>query len=461
MTDKKSALPFSGKFQAGLINLLVTDFEFFRSIIDDLSEKHFDQGEAYVKLVRLIKKYWTKNQTILSIDIVKNYLIKLEQIDVISGPEHHGMLQILEAGRLLPPAEYQYIKDNTADFLKKQTVALAFGEAISAYEVDNYDKMYEIMEIAYRKSYGIGDSLGRNYAESSVIDDYNQPARKNLWSSGFPQLDSFIDGGMATSESYMLLSPSGRGKSAMLCNFAVSAIKQKKKTSFITLEMSELSMVHRIDSIQSGFSSSETTASGEIQIEVDKLRRKHSKNYLTVKEFCRGSLSISGLRNYLDKLSMTEGKPDVVIVDWIGCLKLPSSSELRYDEILASASDSLVNISREYDCTVITASQTNRSAIANEEFGYGAISGSYAAVFGQDLVLTLGANDTSKSSGRRKLGIAKNRMGPDSVYISLLGDLPGKPITYRFRECPPEEEEADLLTEQKEDTRIYKKKKEE
>jgi hypothetical protein len=43
------------------------------------------------------------------------------------------------------------------------------------------------------------------------------------------------------------------------------------------------------------------------------------------------------------------------------------------------------------------------------------------------------------------LSIAKNRFGPDSVYVTLQGSKANESLTFRFREVPNEEEEAELL----------------
>ena len=73
----------------------------------------------------------------------------------------------------------------------------------------------------------------------------------------------------------------------------------------------------------------------------------------------------------------------------------------------------------------------------------------FSSLFGLDLVLGLGASNEAKDAGKRTLGILKSRMGPDSVQVKLIGDLPGHSLTFRFREAVAEDEEAELLTEKK------------
>ena len=231
---------------------------------------------------------------------------------------------------------------------------------------------------------------------------------------------------------------------ALLCNFGVAALRAKKRVLFITLEMSDKQICHRFDSIISGFSATEIASSGEVQTNLVKTLGGYTAAPY-VKEFCRGSLTLSALRTFLDRFNNEVWKPDVVILDWLGCLKFKDTYEKRHEQ-MAEAADELVNISREYEVTLITAHQTNRSAVSQDSFDYGSVSESFSSLFGLDLVLGLGASNEAKDAGKRTLGILKSRMGPDSVQVKLMGDLPGHSLTFRFREAVEEDEAADLLT---------------
>jgi len=205
--------------------------------------------------------------------------------------------------------------------------------------------------------------------------------------------------------------------------------------------------LHRFDSIICGFSATEIANSGEVQSNLVKTLNGYTAAPY-IKEFCRGSLSLASLRTYLDRFNNEVWKPDVVILDWLGCLKFKETYEKRHEQ-MAEAADELVNISREYEVTLITAHQTNRSAVSQDSFDYGSVSESFSSLFGLDLVLGLGASNGAKDAGKRTLGILKSRMGPDSVQVKLIGDLPGHSLTFRFREAVAADEEADLLEEKK------------
>lgn len=455
MTIEKYSLPFDAKFQSGLLYLLITDYDFLRSVIDDLEPGHFDAGESHIKLFKLVKKVFTASKKPITMGIINNYILKLQEGKFYSEGDVFGLHAVIDAGNSLIPVELAYVKDNCIDFLKKQSMAIAFSKALDSFEKADYDGLYSQIGEAYKKSYSIGTDFGLDYSKQLVTDRYSTPPRSGIWSTGFPMFDSYIGGGFAKRESHSFISATGRGKTALLCNLAVSALRQRKKTLFITLEMSKEQIAQRFDSIISGFSAGELATMPEARIELQRnLNQRLNGLSPVIKEFNRGQLSINGLRNYLDKYTMEYGNPEVIILDWLGCMKMPTGIDKKH-EAVGQVADEVINMSREYNCTIINAQQSNRSAVGNDSFGYDSVSSSFESLFGQDGVYTLGASDKAKDAGRRTLTIAKNRNGPDSVFVSLQGDLPTKPLTFKFRECILEEEESTLL---KEPGSSYKKK---
>ena len=448
MTDvDNNKLHFNRKFQAGLVTQLILDYDFFRNVSDDLSPAHIDTSQACINLLKVIKAVHAGLKRPMTVDIIRNNVLKLAGVGAFSEAEVAGITSVLDMGLTLTPVEAAVVKRDAFEFLRKQTIAKAVGESIGHLDAGRLDTVYEVITNAYKKSFGIGESIGYNYNEESVAARYLEPPRSNVWSSGYPKLDNYLDGGFAESECYSVISPTGRGKTALLCNFNVTALEQGKKCLFASLEMRDRQISQRQDSILAGFSNSEIAMNRDFQkILSDKIDGLTGMSY--VKEFPRGQLSMSAFRVYLDRFCNEVWKPDVIILDWLGCLKLPYSKDAKKHELLAEAADDFINLTRDYKCTGITAHQSNRSAVSQDIFDYSAVSESFASLFGMDLVLGLGASNEAKDAGKRTLSILKSRMGPDSVFVKLIGDLPGQPLTFKFKEAADEAEEKDLLQEQ-------------
>ncbi len=807
-------LPFNPQFQSNLLYLLITDFEFLRSVVDDLTPNLLDAGESHIKLLKCIIFLYRKLKRSLSEEIVKNTIIQGKANNIYTSGDVFGMNSIIDAGKFMSTSEKDFIKEKVFEFMKTQTMALAFSKSLSFFEKGDFDEVYRLVGEAYKKSYGKEYNIGINYSKELVYNRYLDAPRKGIWSTGFPTLDSYLGGGIARKECATILSPSGRGKclgintpilmsdgtiklvqnikvgdklmgpngksrnvlsttlgqdnlykiipvkgdpyivnschilslkrtghrdyinladgqrilpshnapifvmaedlfnstktvkhclkgwrpeavdfenentnhpippyilgvwlgdgtsakpeitqldssevveefkkyaktidckvirhdktscptwsiiangtrnvgrrkdkiaelpiknefteglrklnliknkhipneyiittkqarlellaglldtdgslhyegydfiqkdetlaknvafiarslglqvniskckkgikstgfegeywwvnlsgdcsiipvkvsykkaqvrkqiknhlltgitieqagfgdyygfeidgdrqfllgdwqvthnTALLCNFAVSAAKQNMKTLFITLEMSELQIAQRFDSIISGFSSKEimevSDAKVALQKKLDTLFSGNINSLLTIKGFDRGTLSLGALETYLEKYSIEFGAPHVIVLDWLGCMRMPAGFEKKH-EALAEVGDTLVNFSRQFNCSLLTAHQTNRSAVGADTYSYDSISESFASIFGFDIVLGLGSSNKAQEAGKRTLTIQKSRVGPDSVFVGLQGDQPNQPLTFKFVEAIPEEGEEELLRQE-------------
>ena len=443
MIQQDTKIPFNRKFQACLVVQLITDYNFFRNIGEDLLPEHLESN-AHIKLLKIIKSIYKGLKRPITLDIVKNNLLALEQNGAFSEAEMNGIYDVVHEGITCSPVENAVVKRDAFEFLRKQTIARAVSDSIGHLASGHLDTVYQTITDAYKKQYGIGEDTGYKWNTESIADRYKESPRSGVWSTGYQKLDTYLDGGFAESECVSIVSSTGRGKTAMLCNLSSSAIKQGRHVLFASLEMSRMQISQRHDSILAGFSNSEIALNRDYQFILEE-QISRIKGRLVVKAFQRGQLSMPAFRNYLDRYCHEVGKPDVIIADWLGCFKMPTSKDLRQDEVIAELADDFVNLTRDYTCCGITAHQSNRSGAGQDTFGYGSVSASFASLFGLDIVLGLGASDVAKDAGKRTLNILKNRVGPDSVFVKLQGDLPGQPLTYKFREAVDDEEAEELL----------------
>lgn len=454
-------IPFNAAYQSGLLYCLIKDFDFLKSVIEDLQPALLDAGESHVKLLKIIKNSYKQTKRILTVELIKNNILNMRKANILSDGDVFGITSIIDSGKSLTDSDYIYIKEKCYDFLKKQTMALAFSKSIDFFEKSDYDSVYSIMGEAYKKNFGKEFNIGIDYLKDSVCDRYLESPRKGLWQTGFPTLDSYMGGGLGEKEALAIISSTGRGKSSMLANLAISAAKQNKKTLFVTLEMSELIMAQRFDSIISGFCAQDLASIAEAKItlqrKLDTVFNGNISKLLTIKGFDRGTLSLGAFDTYLERFSNDFGKPDIVIADWVGCFKMPFGVDKRY-EAVAEVTDGLVNLSRKFTCTMLTAFQSNRSAVGNDSFNYDSVSDSFSALFGLDSIWALGSSEKAMDAGMRTITIRKNRFGVDSVSVKLMGNRPNEPLNFKFVEAPQECEEEELLNQEENKKPAYHKK---
>jgi len=425
---------------------MIKDYDFYNNICDDLKPDYLDSGQAQIKLLKLINSTYGSLRKPLTIDIIRASIEKARVHNIISDPQAAGINEAIDFGLSLTASEIDYVKKEAYEFLKRQVIAIAVGESIGHLEANRLDTVYSTIIDASRKTFGLGESLGYNYKSECIEARYSEPPRSGVWSTGYPKLDSYLDGGFAKQECYTVLSPSGRGKTAWLCNLSVAAQIAGLNTLFVSLEMTEKQICMRHDSILSGFSSTELSTNKEYRKLLSGALQS-LKGSFYVKGFNRGALTSNGLHNFIERYSNEVCPPDVIILDWLGAMALPNTGrDGKRHEQLAAVADDFINMTREFSFSGLSAHQTNRSAVSKDQFDYASISESFASIFGMDVVLGLGASNESKDAGKRTISLLENRFGPDSVSVKLIGDLPGQPLTFKFREVETDSEEESLLS---------------
>ena len=115
---------------------------------------------------------------------------------------------------------------------------------------------------------------------------------------------------------------------------------------------------------------------------------------------------------------------DMVIVDYGDLLKSTvankRNSEKRHE--LESIYEELRGIAQEFDCPLVTASQTNRKGLNEEVITMESISEAFNKCFVADFIVSLSRTIKDRNSNIGRLFVAKNRNGPDGIIYSVFMD---------------------------------------
>lgn len=84
-------------------------------------------------------------------------------------------------------------------------------------------------------------------------------------SSGIPDLDNLLGGGLDRGTSTLIMGPAGGGKSALATQYAVAAAARDEKAAFFTFDESLTTLFNRSDAI--GFGLSDLVAAGKITVQ--------------------------------------------------------------------------------------------------------------------------------------------------------------------------------------------------
>lgn len=174
--------------------------------------------------------------------------------------------------------------------------------------------------------------------------------------------------GLAKKELFIILAPTGVGKTWLLCALAAEAMKQGKFVIFYTCELNERLVALRIYQILSGRSRTEIL-NDPLCLEPFLSQYQNQGAEILIKDYPSGSASVNDIRDHITRTAIQVNKqPDVVIIDYLDLLRTPGGSYSRNEEDnvvrhkIADLYRSTRRIGEELNIAMISASQTKQEA---------------------------------------------------------------------------------------------------
>jgi replicative DNA helicase len=397
---EKFGTKFSNTFQIKVISSLLGDRVFTRQVFDILKPQYFD-SEASEWLVKEIMSYMDTYETLPTLDVLKVKINSVER-DVLKT----SIVDTLKsAWTNLESEDLDYVKEQSVEFCRNQSIKNAILDSVSLLEQGKYDTIKKKIDDAMKS--GQSQDIGHDY--KTMIDVRYEDTIRNVVSTGWKVIDDVTQGGFGKGELVMFAAPPGIGKSWSLINIGVNAMKQGKTVAHYTLELNEGYVGQRYDAVLTGIPVANLKFNRE---EVDKMV-KSVKGDLIVKYYPTKTASVTSLRAHLDRMILQGKRPDVVIVDYADLLRGPSK-EKRHEELEEIIED-LRGMAGEYEVPIYTASQINRSGAEDDIITGTKIAGSFSKMMTADFVISLSRKIEDKLSGTGRWHVIKNRFGPDGM----------------------------------------------
>lgn len=343
-----------------------------------------------------------------------------------------------------------YVINNLDAFIKRQQMKSDIRDATELLLKGKVDEAEAVLYNSRNKrievfSEGIFYGFDRKKTLSSA---YSIEDRQIL--TGINALDRL--GHVPTKgELFCMVGRAGSKKSWACVYLAKMGILQKKKVLYITLELDEERLKARFHQAFFGLASKEAdlqnrnpmfgkdsygkiadiefvslptidflndeSITSKLSKKFDKNSRLFNNKYLLIKEFYSGSLTMDGLRAYLENLEAYHGwKPDMIILDYLGIMKT-TSANLRLD--LRDLNVEFRGLAKEKDFAAISVYQANRVADDVKVITRKHLSEDFSAIMTADVLITLNCTDWEKFHGLLRIYIEKGRNGRDSDLILL------------------------------------------
>jgi replicative DNA helicase len=427
--------------QENLLMLLCFDTETVRIINSNITPEMFDN-----KFYRVIAEK------------ASNFFIKFQvPIGEHLADELEKELQNEKTGELYAEIIYSlfsakdsinktYVLDQLDEFIRGQ---LLDNDIESAIELRKQGKTVEAEAKLYsskRKRIEIfkpGAFFGKDL--SSIIKALDT-IKENSFLTGIEYLDKL--GHVPTrKEMWSLVGRPGRGKSWALVYLGKKLSMQRLKVLHLTLENSEertqlryamsyfgigsktedlqfRNCIFKVDEYGK-FVGLDVKTIGDVplltdtsikEVLVNRLKDLYG-NYLLIKWFPSGTLTMDGLKAYLDNLETYHNWiPDVILLDYLGLMKV-NVEKLRLD--LGILGVELRGLAGERNLALVTVHQTNRagedvSTITRKHLGE-----DFSPVRTSDVLLTGNQTEFEKQNGLYRMYIDKGRNGRDGDTIIL------------------------------------------
>jgi len=381
---------FNTEVQILFLRMMVTNSDLYTRVMNIMNPQNFDRNTRPVAefMVEHAQKY--------------NILPDPVQIKAATGVEIERIADLDSQGHT------EFFLAEFENFTKRQELERAILKAAELLEKGEYDPVEKLIKDAVQIS--LQRDMGTNYfgdPKERLNKYFNQGGQV---STGWPQLDKIMYGGMSRGELNIFAGGSGSGKSLVMMNIALNFLSQGLSGVYITLELSEELTALRTDAMLTSMSTKDIRKDLDtVELKV-KMAAKKSGQY-RVKGLPAQS-NVNVIRSYIKEVQIQTGMPvDFVMIDYLD-LVMPVSVKVNpNDQFIKDkyVSEELRNLAKELGVLMVTASQLNRTAVDEIEFDHSHIAGGISKINTADYVFGIFTSRSMKERGKYQIQCMKSR----------------------------------------------------
>lgn len=364
--------------------------------------------DVYAICRSIIKSNYFNPEYRKHVDFLHMYYDKyhaLPPLDVVNS-----ITDIKFESKYITRDEQEYYLDTIEQFCRTKAIAHAVLEAGPIIKTGD-ESQYGNIEKSIRDAVAISlnKDMGVSYFDN-ILDRLEKASKEQpRISTGWPEVDDNLDGGLARTEFILFTANSGGGKSITLANLGINMLQQHLNVLYISLELSEALVSKRYDLMFTGVPTALHSEKHKTIAE-SLLSIKDKMGSLVIKYMPSGTNS-NQIRSYLKEYEMLYNKvPDLLIVDYLDLMspneKMDFSNVFEKDKL---SSEQLRNIGADYNMIIASASQQNRQAIDAPNLNQGHIAGGLSKINTVDVVVSLILTPTMKAQGEIGMHFLKTR----------------------------------------------------
>lgn len=422
---------------------------FCRKVLPYLKETYFSdliERELYKLVDNYVVKYNSlPSKEALSIDIEK---AKLNDEQIKDAEAYLDKLNLAENVSL------EWLFEATEKFCKKKAIQNALAQSIQI--VNGEEK--KLTEEAIPKI--LSDALAISF-DNHIGHDYFNDAEKrfeqyhtneNKIPFDIDVLNEITDGGLPNKSLTILMGGVHVGKTALMCAFAASHLRNGYNVLYISMEMSEEKISQRVDANLMNVTVNDVKKlEKEIYLSSIKNIQQNTVGRLKVKEYPTSQAGSANFRFLLNELKLKENfVPDIVYIDYLNICISSNYKQGRADlyTYVKAISEEIRGLAVEFKVPIVTATQFNREGFRSSDPGLENTSESFGIAATGDIILGINRNEDLDKQKKIKFTQMKNREGNVSAKKTFLVGIDiEKMKLYNAEEIPSDDNvtEADFV----------------
>ena len=350
MQELDTLSKYGQSFQSKVLSALLVDGKFLDTISEITTSKFFE-NDANKWIISEILDYHSEYKKPPTLDVFKSQLSKVDnpilQKTVIEQLRHITT----QVGNV----DLEYIKDEFTNFCKNQNLKGVILKSVDLLQAGQYDRIKDLVDNAMKV--GTETDLGLDY--KGDFDERMEDLKRSTVPTNWKPINDLMDGGLGPGELGVIVAPSGVGKTWILTAIGADAVRKGLSVVHYSMELSEHYVGARYDTVFTQIPSTDLKdKKDQVKSKIESLQGK-----LLIKYFPPKGVSVRKLNQHIEKMMISDNKPDLIIVDYADLLLSDSNkTDSTYAEQGGVYID-LRGMSGALEIPVWTASQTNRSAI--------------------------------------------------------------------------------------------------
>ena len=397
-------------FQQQLLNQIIVDKDFSRSIIDVIETDYFDN--KYFKIItQMIKEYYLKYEHTPNFETLKQLTKSEIQQEMASKIIIDTLTKIKDVS--IEGAEF--VQEKAMKFCKQQELQKVMHTAqkiIDDGEFENYDTLERLVREALLVGEREDNMSDVFYNLDEVLnEDYRHPVPM-----GIPGIDRLLKGGLAKGEIGVVLAPTGVGKSTLLTKIANHAFNIGKNVLQGFFEDNPKIIQRKHITLWTKIHPDDLSdRKEEVMVKVQEVRDT-MENKLILKKLPSDTVTMGQIKNQVRKMIAEGVNIDVILLDYIDCV-VPERNlgdEWKSEGSVMRAFEAMCH---ELDIVGWTATQGNRSSISSDVVTTDQMGGSIKKAQVGHVIISVAKSLQQKEMKLATIAITKSRIGDDGIVF--------------------------------------------